>query len=244
MFIIFFAPAVGILQAIDLKNYLDWKGDRSARTAVFRLLIILGGWLSAAVAGGVGLMVVVSAIAGAKSMGVVRAGVASVLGLGFLGLAAFLVILPFRRAAGATERETRKRREEYEERMAHPDFAGIEEMCGWKLPVQYQSLFAEKSEWKGRSWMLYPDGIEKDERLYDVLGLVPAHPDAFRPCGGASQHYVAFARGEYCEYWFELGPDDPPVYLQSTEADSPAEERFTRIAERLSEFLSWPKEEL
>ena len=241
--ILILVPAVGILLGIELKGYLDWKEKKTAGTAGFRLLIILGCWLSAAVAGFVGLLGLLGAIEHADSWGLWKVIPGAVLCLAIMALALFLLVLPFRRRSGMNEVEQRMAHERYLERLAHPDFEGIEKEAGAKLPELYKSLFGPESEWLERQWAIYPGGLDNDETIHDFEALVPAHLDALREHSSGTGRFLAFAEGDCAEYWIQLGVQDPPVYSHSTE-DYESEDAFQKICGKLSIFLSWPKEEI
>lgn len=235
------APAVGILQAIDLKSYLDWQDKKTAGNAGFRFLIILGCWLMALVCGSVGSFGVCAVFGAESEWGLWKTLPALLLCLAFVVLALFFLVLPFRRGTGPTEAEARAAGERYQQQMAHPDFAGIERQSGMTLPLLYKSLFAPESPWLGQSWFLYPGGLEDDTEIYDVESLVPAHPDALWQSSAGKGTYLVFAEGDCTKYLIQLGTDDPPVFSLSTENDE-ADDAFIRIAEHLSAFLNWQKE--
>lgn len=55
-------PAVGILQAFDLKPYLDWKTEKTASTRFFQFLTGMGMWLAAVVLVFMGLSLAFGAV--------------------------------------------------------------------------------------------------------------------------------------------------------------------------------------
>lgn len=236
--VIFLAPAFGILQAFELKDHLDWKDEKSVFSFLWRLLILLGFWLSALVATGTGLMMLLSALDHWVNEGRSGATLPLILfSLPFIALGLFLFWRPFKRSSGPTQAMMREMAALSTRRLVSPDFAGIEQQAGVKLPALYQSLFALDSEWMTGEWLLVPEG--EDGASYQFTDLVPAHPDALRTSSSLPGIFLAFATGEDVEYWIQLGPEDPPVFTHSLEE----EEGDARICERLSTFLQWPKED-
>lgn len=242
MGLIFAVPAVGILQAVELKSYLDWSQNGKRSNALYRLLIILGSWLFAMVAAGVDL----SAIAG------VFENLGSHSGWQIAGLLVFCLIvcavavllfwLPFMRLTGRTEAQERAEAALYREQMVNPDFASLEQQSGQMLPSAYRALFQPESPWSDKSWTLYPRGTDNDEEVYEFVQLLPAHPSSLRQHPALPGAFLCFGTGDETEYWLLLGPDDPPVF-SIDEPEAKSAEDSGQICDRLSVFLNWPKEE-
>jgi predicted outer membrane lipoprotein len=238
--VIFLAPAFGILQAFDLKDHLDMKDEKSVFCFLWRLLILIGFWLSALVATGTGMMLLGSAIYSWIHEG--RSGETILLiafSMPFIALGLFLFWKPFsKKSASLLSAEMiMKMAEERAQRLVSPNFEGIRQQAGLKLPDLYQSLFAQDSEWLSGEWILLPEGEDGESYTFDEL--IPAHPDALRASSSLPGVFLAFATGEDSEYWIQLGPEDPPVFSHSLEE----EESDNKICEKLSTFLQWPKED-
>ncbi len=109
--IIFIAPTIGIVLALDLKRYLDWRGTGSNRSPGFRFLIWLGSWLLALMCGLAGMAGIATAMSGEEKGGTPFSWgtVTGLLAFGFIfiALAVLFLLLPFKRLSAATEAEAR-----------------------------------------------------------------------------------------------------------------------------------------
>lgn len=243
-------PALGILQAIELKSYLDWKSQTGASSWLYRIIIFIGSWLFGLISAGTGILVLINLLFGdhtemtPKDFFVGLLGV--LLSLGFIYMGWKLLQLPFKRMSATTEAQDKAAREKWEHALLHPDFEALESTLGVTLPAAYKAMHFPDSEWyEPGPWMLFPKGLENDEELHMILDRVPATLDAIRQPPGDSPRYVCFAQGEYDEYWILPGSEDPPVYNSGGD-DLPrsAEAKPEKVADHLSEFLAWPKEDI
>ncbi len=243
-------PALGILQAIELKSYLDWKGKNGSSSWLYRIIIFIGCWLLGLISAGTGILVLMNILFGdhmdltAKDMFVGVLG--ALLALAFVWIGWKLLLLPFKRISASTEVQDKETREKWEHALLHPEFEALESALGVTLPAAYKAMHFPESEWyEPGPWMLYPKGLGNDDELHMILGRVPATLDAIRQPPGDTRRYVCFAQAEYDEYWILPGTDDPPVYNSGgDDLSRAAVAKPEKIADHLSEFMSWPKEEI
>lgn len=241
--LIFVVPAIGIIQALALKSYLDWSSAGRGGKLFYRVLIFIGCWCFGLIALGVALISIISIFETEKT--ILWWQVVGVLVLTFLigWVGVFLLWHPFSRNREKTETQEREDWVLYQQRLIHPEFANLEQQTSLLLPAAYRSLFEPESPWLTKCWTLYPRGLADDEEIYEWLQLMPAHPSSLRNYPGKSEPFLCFGEGdEECEFWLQVGPEDPPVWLHFPEAIL-STHQTTQISERLSEFLAWPREE-
>ncbi|TLD72249.1 SMI1/KNR4 family protein [Phragmitibacter flavus] len=246
--LIFIAPTLGILQAMDLKPYLDWKNRRTGQSFFYRGLITLGCWLLALVMtvfGVVGLFIGIREMWEANSIkqGLTALGVCGLGGMLTLG-GGWLFAMPFRNQTASTEEEDRLRLDQHQHRLTHPHFASIEEAIGFPLPASYKVMFMASSDWMTKEWWLHPNGLEDEEVMYSFTELEPAHVEALRIHPEIDGPFLCFGRGDDGEeeLWLQLGAPDPPVWHSNGGSHPPADQ-IEPVAGSFSEFLRWPKQE-
>lgn len=238
-------PAVGILQAFDLKPYLDWKTEKTASTRFFQFLTGMGMWLAAVVLVFMGLSLAFGAVFSPnKGEGLISIP-ATLVGVAFGAVLTWGGVLlfryPFRKTASTTESEDTQSFQRRLYLLENPDFESIESKYAIALPEAYKAMHVPDSEWYQPDWMLFPKGLHDDSELYHVMDREPASLDAIRLRPEMEGVYLCFGRGEFDEYWILLGPPDPPVFMFMFE-EPLGDKDIEKIAERFSDFLSWAKE--
>ena len=129
---------------------------------------------------------------------------------------------------------------QFRERLFHPKWETIEAALGRAVPGVLRDLYADpEALLRGHFYLTSPDG---SRRVWVDLFL-PLDDEALRPYGrrlpaGA----VAFADDEHGDPYFFI-PDptpygDGPVYVLGA---SHEETDLQRVAESLSEMLTWPR---
>lgn len=241
-------PAFGILQAIELKSYLDWK-NKGGSSWPYRIIIFIGSWLFGLVSAGTGILVLMNILFGEHvdltAKDIFTGVMGALLAIGFVYMGWKLLLLPFKRISTSTEARDKAALEKWQHALAHPEFQALESTLGVTLPAAYKAMHQPDSEWWDPGpWMLYPKGLGNDEELHMIMERFPATLEAIRQPTGDTQRYVCFARGEFDEYCILPGTEDPPVYYLNVEELVRPGDKPEKIANRLSEFLAWPKEEI
>lgn len=234
--VLLICPAVGILQAISLKDYFEWSEKKTPLHWLSWFLIFIGSWLFGWVALACALMGVFAMIKTFEAGQWPNLIGMSVLTMGLGAVALYLLLLPFKRFSRETEKQDRLDEENYESELSHPRFSEIEKQTQTKLPALYQSLFAIGSEWLHPDVCLYPLGVDNDDELYIIDRLIPANERAIRQTPHLPGNFLAFAGGDCEEFWIQLGQEDPAVYTYDLDSGN-----VEKICERLSVFLSWPR---
>jgi hypothetical protein len=246
--LILLGPAIGILQAIELKSYLDWR-SKGGTSWLHRIIIFIGSWLLGLVFAGMGLFLLFNIWFVRRDEVHPKAVLDGVLAHGlcliFIYIGWKLIQLPFKRISTSTEAQDKADYEKLQHDLAHPDFEALESALGVTLPAAYKAMHRPDSEWyEPGPWVIYPKGLENDEELHMIFGRYPANPAAMRQLPGDPQHYLCFATGEFDEYWILPGTDDPPVYNTVSDDLTRPPSAAEKIADHLSEFLAWPKEDI
>lgn len=241
MFFLFFVgPAFGVLYGIEAGSYLNWRKKQHPGTTWWRLF--LGFWwlLFAALFLAFGLLCLTDGIYGLfRKKETAEIVQTSLLGLVLVGVAWFLGWLAFRRKSEPTEVEDTAIAEAWQQAWEQLDFATLEQQLGCPLPPAYKAMMQPGSEWREKSWMLYPRGLDNDDELYDVMMLLPPYPQALERHPTTGEMVLCFARAEFGTYFLKPGSEDPPVFLISKDSGP---ETIEEIAPCLSVFLGWPKE--
>ena len=244
IYIIFIGPALGVLYAIDLVGYLNWRKKKGVSNVIWRLFI--GFWLLVFAAlflgfGGASIFVSMRELLkfdGFANAGAALGGVA--LGAMLFGAGVILVRTCFRRKEVSTEVQDIAAAEEEKRAWEHLDFESLETHLGCTLPSAYKAMMQPGSEWREDSWTIYPKGLGNEDELYSILGLHPPDVKALRKHPTTGVTMLSFAGADGTEYWLRPGSEDPPVFECFTD-DLPTE--VEEIAPRLSMFLGWPKEQ-
>lgn len=163
----------------------------------------------------------------------------TLLGLASGGVGWFLGWIALRRKSESTEDVDTAIADAWKLAWEQLDFATLEQQLGCTLPAAYKAMLQPGSEWREKSWMLYPKGLDnEDDEIYDVMMLLPPHPLALERHPTTGETVLCFARAEFGTYFLKPGTEDPPVFLISKDSGP---DTIEEIAPRLSVFLSWPK---
>jgi hypothetical protein len=243
IYVILIGPALGVLYAIEVVGYLNWRKKKGASNIMWRLFI--GFWLLVFAAlflgfGGASIFVSVREFLkfdGLANTGAAVGGVA--LGAMLFGAGVILVWTCFRRKGASTEEQDIAAREAEKRAWENLDFAPLEAQLGCTLPASYKAMLQPGSEWHGRDWTIHPKGLDNDDELYFILGIHLPDAESLRKHPTTGETMLCFASAEGLEYWIRPGAEDPPVYECTTDS-LPFE--VTEIAPHLSVFLSWPKD--
>lgn len=243
IYVILVGPALGVLYAIDLVGYLNWRKKKGASNIFWRLFI--GFWLlvfAALFLGFGSASIFVSVREFVKFDGFANTAAASggvALGAMLFGAGVILVRTCFKRKEASTEEQDIAAAEAEKRAWENLDFAPLEAQLGCTLPAAYKAILQPGSEWHERDWTIHPKGLDNDEELYLIFGLHLPDQDAIRRHPTTGETMLCFASAEGLEYWIRPGTEDPPVYECVTDS-LPFE--VTEIAPRLSVFLGWPKD--
>jgi hypothetical protein len=242
-YLILIGPALGVLYGIEVVSYLNWRKKKGLSNIIWRLFI--GFWLLVFAAlflgfGGASIFLGVRELVKFDGLNNVGAAV-GVIVLGFMlfSCGVFLVWQAFKRKEASTEEKDIAAREAEKRAWENLDFAPLEAELGCTLPAAYKAMLQPGSEWHERNWAIHPKGLDNDEEIYFIFGLVLPDKDALCKHPTTGETMLCFGSAEGLEYWIRPGTEDPPVYECVTDT-LPFE--VTEIAPHLSVFLSWPKD--
>lgn len=242
LFLFFGGPAFGVLYGIEASSYLNWRKKQHPGTTWWRLFMGFWWLLFAALFLAFGLGFLADGIYGLFR----EKETAEIVQMTFLGLVCggvgwFLGWLALRRKSESTEVEDTAIAEAWQHAWEQLDFATLEQQLGCPLPPAYKAMLQPGSEWREKSWMLYPKGLDnEDDERYDVMMFQPPWPQALEKHPTTGETVLCFARAEFGVYFLKPGSEDPPVFLVSKDSGP---DNIEEIAPHLSVFLGWPKEE-
>ncbi|QIF02033.1 SMI1/KNR4 family protein [Roseimicrobium sp. ORNL1] len=243
IYVILIGPALGVLYAIELVGYLNWRKKKGAANIFWRLFI--GFWLLVFAAlflgfGGASMFVSVREFVKFEGLANTAAAVGGVaLGAMLFGAGVIFVRTCFTRKGFSTEEQDIAAAEAELRAWKNLDFETLESQLGCTLPAAYKAMLQPGSEWHRKEWAIHPKGLDNDEELYLIFGLHLPDQNAIRRHPTTSETMLCFGSAEGLEYWIRPGTEDPPVYECVTDT-LPFE--ATEIAPHLSVFLGWPKD--
>lgn len=129
-------------------------------------------------------------------------------------------------------------------RLTSPQFDEVEAVCDGRVPRSLVQLFADKALVRSSRLKIYPRGLEAQDDFWMIVEFVPM--DAQGQAGtvdltvgnwGKGCCFAADGMGNF--YWVPVAEDrkdDAPVYFACHDPWG-----NTKVADSLTEFLSWPR---
>lgn len=248
-YLLVIGPALGLLLGKDVVSYLNWRSKKGGTNVFWRVFI--GFW-----------MLLFSALSVAFGCLSIMAGfqhlfkqdgpkhpvwdwlllvMAFAFGLVLIGTGVHFARRALRKKEIFTEEDDRAADAEERRAWAALDFISLERQLGCTLPPAYKAMMQPGSEWRKKTWLLYPKGRDHDEHgeIYSVQSLQPPHPSALGQHPVTGETLVCFAWSATGGYFLKPGTEDPPVFLISKDAGP---DNIKEITPCLSVFLSWPRE--
>lgn len=132
---------------------------------------------------------------------------------------------------------------EYEARFSQPDFAAIESQLGRPVPGEYRRLYSDSEIVRMTDLEVVPPDSTTHDEHWPIICFFPADRQAIIdlwPGRLLNPNQLPFATdGSGGLYYLELldqNENDPPVFFYHWDGEVRA-----KIADSLSEFLSWPR---
>lgn len=138
-------------------------------------------------------------------------------------------------------RPSREKIEEYSrqfiERLHHPDFSAVEKHFGRPLPSCVRNLYADRAELLREDFETAASLDASPEHRWYVAFYQPADDQSAKDTWPGLEKYFAFA-DDGCGNGYLIDPreEDPAVHFHDHETGN-----MTRVCDRFSEFMQWPR---
>lgn len=246
-YLLVIGPALGLLFGRDVVSYLNWRSKKGGTNILWRVFIGFWMLLFSAVSMAFGC---VSIMVGFQHLfkqdgpkhpvwDFIFLVMAFAFGLALIATGVYFARRAFRRKGIFTEEDDLAADAEERRAWAALDFAFLERQLGCTLPKAYKAMMQPGSEWRKKTWMLYPKGLDRDQEFYNVQSLQPPHPSALGQHPITGETLLCFAWSATGGYFLKPGTEDPPVFLISQDSGP---DHIKEITPCLSVFLSWPKQ--
>jgi hypothetical protein len=162
----------------------------------------------------------------------------TILGIGAIFVALPLAILFLR---DRLSRPSRKKLDEYarrfNQRLANPDFAALEQHFGRPLPAALRTLYLDPQERMRDNFEVAPSVDAPRAIRWQVAYCQPADAESLRDMWPGTEELFAFA-DDGCGNAYLVDPrlPDPPVLFHDHESGE-----MEPVCDRLSEFMHWPR---
>ena len=125
------------------------------------------------------------------------------------------------------------------DRLLNPDFAALEKEFGCSFPQELKRLYSDKDELKRENFEVRPPGAKNSDAHF-IAFYKPADIQSVRDGWEDCKGCFSFATdGCGNEYLVDPKQADPEVFFYDHEGG-----KRTKVADKLSTFLSWPKNDV
>ena len=162
----------------------------------------------------------------------------AILGIGATFIALPLAILFLRdRLSRPSRNKLNEYARRFEERLANPDLAALEQHFGHPLPAALRALYLDPQERMRGNFEVAPSTSAPRSQRWPIAFYQPADAETLRDGWAGTEQHFAFA-DDGCGDGYLVDPrlDDPPVLFHDHETGE-----LEPVCDHLSEFMKWPR---